>query len=309
MRRSAAVCCFALAVICLGCGYIGPIVPPSPMIPAAVNDLTVTEVGDKLEIDFTPPGHTIDDNAIERFSSFQVHINNQSYDVPVSTKPVQFTVPVSDWLGKNIAVDVRTAVKENHQSEPSNVIKLKVVPPLGQPVVAVNATAQGYDLTWPSEGEGVAYSIFRKGPADKEFVQVGTSDTNRFVDGTAQWDTHYDYAVKAHTETANSVMSQPQPAYSKDIFPPATPTGLAAASTADAVELSWDRNTEPDLKGYYVYRSTGDGKFAQIGDLTLLPSFTDHAVEHGKTYQYEVSAVDQVGNASPLSPPVSATFP
>ena len=41
-----------------------------------------------------------------------------------------------------------------------------------------------------------------------------------------------------------------------DAVAPAAPTGLAATAGANSVSLAWTANTEPDLAGYNVYRST-----------------------------------------------------
>jgi fibronectin type 3 domain-containing protein len=40
-----------------------------------------------------------------------------------------------------------------------------------------------------------------------------------------------------------------------------------------------------------------------------LPAYSDHGVEHGKTYRYEVSAIDQKGNESARSAAVEVVFP
>ena len=89
--------------------------------------------------------------------------------------------------------------------------------------------------------------------------------------------------------------------------PPAPPAGLNAATAPNSIEISWEGNTEPDLAGYRVYRSTGAGPFEKIGDL-VVPSYSDRAVEHGKTYRYAVSAIDKSGNESARSGPVEATL-
>ena len=93
----------------------------------------------------------------------------------------------------------------------------------------------------------------------------------------------------------------------EDRFPPATPTGLRAAASPNSVELSWDANTETDLAGYRLYRSVPGGPIEKIADLAV-PAYSDHKVEHEKTYHYEVSAVDRVGNESPHSAPVEVAL-
>ena len=98
-----------------------------------------------------------------------------------------------------------------------------------------------------------------------------------------------------------------------DTTPPAPPSGLIATPGAGQVTLDWLANTEPDLVGYNIYRSTSSGgPYAQAGGLVSTTSFTDTAVTAGTTYYYVVRAVDISGNESgnsneasaiPLDPP------
>ena len=87
------------------------------------------------------------------------------------------------------------------------------------------------------------------------------------------------------------------------------PAGLNAATAPNSIEISWEGNTEPDLAGYRVYRSTGAGPFEKIGELVAIPSYSDRDIEHGKTYRYAVSAIDKSGNESAQSGPVEAMVP
>ncbi len=100
----------------------------------------------------------------------------------------------------------------------------------------------------------------------------------------------------------------------KDVFPPAAPTGLAAvAAPADgAIDLSWTPNTEIDLAGYAVYRSDPGGKPVRIsaaGKPTDSPAFRDATAQPGIAYSYTVTAIDRDGNESPHSTEVQETLP
>ena len=92
-----------------------------------------------------------------------------------------------------------------------------------------------------------------------------------------------------------------------DIFPPAVPGALTAEPGVGAIELAWDRNAEPDFRGYNIYRSVEDGPFEKIASLIEAPAYSDRQVEAGKRYRYAVTAVDQVGNESERSTVAEAT--
>jgi fibronectin type 3 domain-containing protein len=94
-----------------------------------------------------------------------------------------------------------------------------------------------------------------------------------------------------------------------DKFAPATPAGVHADSAPATIELAWERNAEPDLAGYRVYRATAGGSFDKVAEIAAIPTWSDHAVESGKTYRYVLTAFDRAGNESPRSAPVEVTFP
>ncbi len=212
------------------------------------------------------------------------------------------SVPASEWRGQRVAVAVRTSIKKtDHYSPWSNRVVLEVIPPLQRPVIKAEATKDGYLLTWPAERPGLHYEVFRQGPNEHTPVQLGTADSPVYVDSTAQWDTPYTYTVVAQIDSAESLPSEPKSVDHPDTFPPAVPASITALAGPASIEISWARSPDADLKGYYVYRSVGGGPLVRLGDLINLPTYSDRSVEHGKTYTYAVSAIDQKGNESAKS--------
>jgi allophanate hydrolase subunit 2 len=57
-----------------------------------------------------------------------------------------------------------------------------------------------------------------------------------------------------------------------------------------------------------VFRAEGNGPFEKVASLIDVPLYRDAQVEPGKTYRYEVSAVDLLGNESERSEPVIAAL-
>ncbi len=311
---------------------MGPIVPPSPEIPYPVNNLALVERGDRLIVTFTTPPRTIDALAIQQFSDIDLRVGPsvvpfdfgrweaaaKRYDVPFPEEndpetprplPITRTLPVSEWQGKKIDVAVRTSVKKGeHYSQWSNRVSLEVLPPLPPPKIEVNATREGYKVTWIAETPGTHYEILRQGPGEKTPASIGVAETPEYVDTTSQWDTPYVYTVVARNGAAESLPSQPKKANASDTFAPSVPTGVVALAGPDSVEVTWTRSPEADTKGYYVYRSTNGGPFERQGGLVTLPTFSDHTAEHGKTYRYSISAVDQKANISDNSAPAEVVF-
>jgi fibronectin type 3 domain-containing protein len=104
-------------------------------------------------------------------------------------------------------------------------------------------------------------------------------------------------------------MSVPVTAVAADVFPPASPTGLIAVAGVSTVELAWDRNPEPDLGSYRVYRRAGNEQFTVLADAVEGVAYTDRQVQAGITYSYQITALDKSGNESRPSADASAVVP
>lgn len=295
----------------------------------------MVERGSNLVITFTLPARTTDNVAIKRFS--EIDLRAGTYQAPFdfnawadSATPYQLTpppqndpedprpvpmihsIPAEAFVNQHIAVGVRTAVKKNdHFSSWSNVVRLDVIPPLQPPVIKAEPSGEGMRITWPGSPAGLQHRILRQGPNEKAPVVLGTTDKSVYIDTTSQYDTTYTYEAVAFQDTAESLVSRPvtvTAAQNVDRFPPKVPVGVTALATPGSIEVSWERDTDPDLKGYYIYRSVNGGAFERLGDLLTLPNYSDTHVEHGKFYRYDVSAVDQKGNESNRSAEAQVSF-
>lgn len=334
MRPSALWLSIAAILFTQGCGYVGPVMPPSLHIPLPVADLSVVETGDTLQLQFTLPRQTTDATGIGKFREVQLRVGpdvtpfdfgtwlagatasplspEQANAAASQSQPLKSTMPASDWIGKQIAVAVRTAEKTNHYSQWSNVVRLRVVEPLAAPVLAPASDPNGIKVSIESFPKHGKVRIFRRGPNDQQPAEAGVADTNEFIDRGAEYGIAYIYTAVAFDDRdrANAIgkTSEPVPFTSVDNFPPGVPANATALAGPASIEISWDRGPEVDIRGYYVFRSMDGGPYARVGELVTLPAFSDKDVQHGKKYSYQVSAIDVRNNESPRSPPVQVTF-
>ncbi|GEM_PF-3279453 len=97
--------------------------------------------------------------------------------------------------------------------------------------------------------------------------------------------------------------------YNTDGTAPVAPTGLTATAGDSQVVLDWNDNTDSDLVGYNVYRSTVSGRaYVKINASTVTSSaYTDTGRVNGRPYYYIVRAIDEVPNESTNSNEASAT--
>lgn len=112
----------------------------------------------------------------------------------------------------------------------------------------------------------------------------------------------YEYTVRALRNFRGSLIEGPPSAVQAGIpektVPPSQPTGLIGAvrrgSDKKGVELRWNRNPEPDIEGYDLYRrEKGTESFIKLNARPLTdPYFIDDTAEPEKGYVYRLKAVD-----------------
>lgn len=102
-----------------------------------------------------------------------------------------------------------------------------------------------------------------------------------------------------------------QPGGGGDTAAPAAPTGLVASLVSTDVSLDWNNNSEEDLYGYHVYRSTTSGTaYTKITSFPVLDSdYIDTTAIGGNTYFYVVTAVDSSSNESEVSNEAPVSVP
>lgn len=133
------------------------------------------------------------------------------------------------------------------------------------------------------------------------------------VHGLTRGTTYY-FALKTTDDAGNvsGLSNVVQWDWVYDTSPPAQPTGLTAtaAGGGSSVHLHWNANSEPDLSGYKIYRSSagsgGPWSRADGPGLTATNDFVDGTLPVGVTQLwYKISAVDISGNESARTNPVS----
>lgn len=176
--------------------------------------------------------------------------------------------------------------------------------------------SDGRELTSP-----VYYNLYR-GTSPSSFgdrpVNPEPIAETRYTDLGLHNEVAYYYVVRA-TDTASppwheSRDSNEVRAVPSDSTPPARPRHLTFAIAAEGVRLYWDPNPDPEVAGYFIYRSTHSGVgYRRLNaspqvqttflDLVSLPS--------GSVLYYAVSAVDSspAQNESGLSEEVRVEFP
>jgi fibronectin type 3 domain-containing protein len=169
----------------------------------------------------------------------------------------------------------------------------------------------------------LGYNVYRTGASQPQTnpnpLNAQPLTATQYQDRNFKFGDKYVYVVRSVSlgtggkpvESLNSNSIQLTPI---DTYAPAAPEKPSIGASPGKLSIFWVANSEPDLAGYYLYRST-DPNLAKDEWTRLTPNlytkttFADENVEAGKTYYYYVVAVDNAGNNSPLSEVVSETVP
>jgi fibronectin type 3 domain-containing protein len=230
----------------------------------------------------------------------------------VENDVARFEVAVSGWAGKEVTIAARALSHGGRDAGWSTPVTLSLALPPEVPAdLRADPDPQGVRLTW--RAAATSYTIFRQAPGESAFSVAGHPDRPEWIDTNAEFGKSYAYVVqsivKAGDSQAESDPSDEVRITPADVFPPAVPTGLTGVPSTASIELAWDRNTEPGLAGYRVFRAIGNGPFELVSDTQELPGYGDHKIESDKLYRYTVSAVKRNGLESKQSPPVEVTAP
>jgi hypothetical protein len=326
MRALATFFCAAGCVFVAGCGTVGEPLYPALNIPARISDLVAVERGDQIAIYFTIPPSTTEGLAVRAIGSVDLRVGvnptggfNMAQWVatarridtptPFHPGPLHREMPAQEFIGKEILVALRVGNTRGRMSEWSNVVPVNIETPLEKPSgFEARAVPEGVRLTWTASNENT-FRVFRKADQEKEPSVLATTDKPEYVDTSTEYGKPYEYYVQGMHEKTESDVAGPKAITPKDEFPPAVPAGLTVSAGVGTIELAWERNTEPDLKEYRVYRSDENGPFVQIADGLEGPSYSDRKIESGKQYRYRIAAGDRAGNISEPSQPVEIIAP
>ncbi|MFE6282906.1 PA14 domain-containing protein [Streptomyces sp. NPDC057877] len=195
----------------------------------------------------------------------------------------------------------------------ATVDKVKPLTPTGTSV-SYSTTTAATKVSWAKNKEMdlAGYKVYRRLKGTSYPAQpLATTTSTSYTDTTVPKDGNvYYYEVRAYDRAGNvSAGTADLPVTTVDRTAPAAPKGVEdnwAMGSPEKVTLYWDGNTEPDLAGYHVYRSTSSPVALSEGNrLTgerLTSSYHQSPLpQTGDVYYYVVTAVDTHGNESVAS--------
>ncbi|HQY88869.1 MAG TPA: fibronectin type III domain-containing protein, partial [Tepidisphaeraceae bacterium] len=171
---------------------------------------------------------------------------------------------------------------------------------------SVNPSSAGNVLTWTANTEGNldGYSIYRSTTSNGTYQLLNAEPTSltTFTDTTALVGQQYFYRVRAIDlhGTESVVGTTVNTTRTTDNVAPSAPTYPTAIGSTNGITLNWLDNSEPDLAGYNVFRSSSsNGTYTQLNeDILTSSTYLDTTAPLGTTSYYRIVAIDLTGNVS-----------
>lgn len=340
-RAKALILLGAILLLALGCGIKADPVPWETVVPKRIVDLRgITREG-RLILEWTAPKENTDKLPLVDLAEFQVLrsdgiligeecrgcgenpkvVYEMKIDSTEEAKGKRMSAVFEDLeLQKVYVYTVISINRRGHPGSPSNPVEIYWDEPL-QPPGAVRGDRgdKRVDLAWdPVEG-AAGYNVYRREegkifsltPLNREPLGV-----TEYADLSVTNETRYSYSVRSVRRVGKTDLegkgSLDLPLTPTDLIPPTAPSGLVAIPLQEGMELSWDRNREPDLMGYDVYRrKVGEQEYGKLNSTPLAKEiYLDKDVEQGQEYDYVVTAVDNSvqKNESPYSEEVRVKY-
>ena len=323
----------ALALVACGCGSPGEPLPPLLNIPGRTTDLQAMQRAAELILQWTVPSQTTEGfplKDLERVVVLGREVDRNSIDSsefdsgareilvmedPAAGQRFERRLALPAPAGRRFAVATKNYSFRRRSGGLSNIVVVEIAPVLPPPqTLRVISQVSAIRLEWPRIPGAWGYRIYRSTADQPQFAFVTAIQFPPFDDTNFVWDKSYSYFVRAYAEVssgiAESADSPVAAVVPRDVFPPSPPAGLQSVVSEMSVELSWNLSPEPDTAGYYVYRRNAAGQTARLNtELLTAPVFSDKTVQRHEQYSYSVSAVDEKGNESAPTAPLTVTIP
>jgi len=336
-----------------GCGTPGAPQPPSLNLPERVTDLAASRAGNQVAVTWTMPKRNTDKlllagNVAVRVCRGACDAASVNIEAAAGANAAYTdTLPADLAAGapRPLSYFVELRNRNGRSAGLSNAaMVLAGVAPAPVDGLSAEVRKDGMALRWtPLAQDSSAIRLHRKllnppaakphegllakppEPIEQSLIVEAGSQGGRALDKKIRFGQSYEYraqrvarvTVDGKTLELAGPLSAPLRVEARDIFPPETPTALAAVATtvengsAPAIDLSWQPVGDADLAGYIVYRREAEAAWRHISpaEPLIAPAFRDAEVQPGHSYRYAVAAISQSGHESARSAEAEETVP
>jgi hypothetical protein len=332
-----------------GCGKKGDPSAPRAVVPAKIKNLSAHPQGRSIVVSWNIPKKNTDGSELLDLKGFKILRSVSAFDKECRECPKRFSLLYEiDYetymMGKSHSItieysdsdlNVRTiytysVVSYNaaHQLSPHARTEeiFWDVPSMPPGNLQAKLQEKSVILSWveptgledgaPLQGV-VGYNLYRRGPGE---VYTPTPLNHEPIttlacrDRGVEVDQDYFYTLRSIRKIEETFIEsegcEEVAVSTTDFTPPAVPTGLIAIPITTGIVLKWNESKVSDLKGYNLYRKTGDAAdFIKVTPAPLpIASYLDTSVEDGQTYTYVVTALDDALKTNESNPSTAVTI-
>ena len=225
--------------------------------------------------------------------------------------------------GSNVYYQVAGLDIMNNESALSKELEVQVrdmIPP--HEVSKVKAEKKDKDavLNWQpvTDKDCIGYNIYRSSTIDTVFKKINTTllpvNATSYSDKKPPEGTDYAYYIESIDEAGNIAKTHTYKVFFPDVTPPEKPKGLKGILTPGIVKLTWNKNPEGDMLGYFLYRASVKNDKSYFNLISKAPikenSFTDTLPGVAKNeFVYYLKSVDKYYNESSNSDTIVVHLP
>jgi hypothetical protein len=272
----------------------------------------------------------------EEFAERSTLIGSVTYDEIKNTKDTLSYPDTLELAGEptRLRYAVRYVNQAGQRASFSNILLIEPAARIAKPPTLLPAelAETGITIKWQPPVENIdhsvpvnllGYNVYRVDDTQPDVEQTPLNPALisglEFVDKNFKFGETYRYLARsvslgtggAQVESLNSNVIAIRPL---DTFKPSAPGPVSLAPAPGKLSIFFPANPEPDVAGYFIYRSTDANlpkdKWTKLNSaLSTKTTFVDENVESGKTYYYYITAVDQAGNVSDPSEVKFETVP
>ncbi|MCP4660363.1 MAG: fibronectin type III domain-containing protein [bacterium] len=329
-----------------GCGKKGDPLPPLRNIPQRTDDLKIRQQGRLILLDMAYPATTVSGMALGAIDAVELHelvgptvegtaspveerqfeaeaevlltLRGSELATAVTGDRIQIRVPLAAELPAEPMAHyfaVRTLKADETSALSNGVTLVPIEPPPPPRDLRLTPRAAGVELAWEIGDESAAgFDVFRRQAEEHGYgepIQSLPAETRQHLDTTARYGKRYIYTVRtvANREPLiESAAAGESEIGFEDRFAPPLPESFVALGERARVRLRWDPSAAGDVGGYILHRREPGRDFHRITDAPISQvEYIDRGLVSGYEYAYRIQVVDQVGNQSELSEPVSTT--
>jgi len=315
----------------LSCGKKGLPTTPRAIAPKPIQDLSYYLDNGNLVLKWSTPYENTDGSRLENLQGFILYkaaLPFSKRNCPTCPAPFRKVADIDLGYPKNATVRegvveyVDKDVSYQHQytykvfsynahgdlSNSSNLLTLNWdIPPSPPSISDVKSGDRMVDIIWEphlddfSKHSIAGYRIYRRlqdrpysyNPLNSTLIQ-----NTRFEDRDVENGVTYFYVVRSVKDVDGSLIesinSGEIEAIPIDLTPPVPPKDLVAIPFDWGIELKWEKNKEPDVLGYYIYRRTDGESFTKRINNQIVTEvrYGDKKVSPNNKYYYSITALD-----------------